>query len=102
TTMSRRRAAISKPRRVDSPPGQPNPNEQSGSAGRATPADATQQRKDTGQGRYGQSGYADGHDSETDGEAKYRDSEKDGDPRSKKKSNEGSGLPSADETTKDI
>ena len=82
-------------------PPQPSPDEQSGSAGPAAPPGAANHRKDSGQGRYGQTGV--GNDvKETDGQSKYRRSEQDGDPSSKNESNEGSGRPDVDKTTKDI
>jgi hypothetical protein len=82
----------------DSPPGHPNANQQSGSTGRPTP-DPARPGKDSGQGKYGQSG---GKPAETDGQAQYRHSERNGDKRSKNDSNEGSGRADADETAKDI
>jgi hypothetical protein len=82
-------------------PSQPTPNEQSGSAGRATPPDAANHRGDSGQGRYGQTG--DGNvPGETDGQARYRRSDQNGAPESKVDSNKGSGQVDADDTTKDI
>jgi len=82
------------------PPTHPGSNEQSGSTGRPK-FDPTNPGKDTGQGRYGQSGVG-GKPAETDGQAKYRKSQHQGDARSKQDSNEGSGRADADETTKDI
>jgi hypothetical protein len=79
---------------------QPGTREQSGSAGRNTPAGATGQQKDTGQGRYGQSGFGGSSRSKTDGERKYERSGANGDPRTKSRSNPGSGRAEADETKK--
>jgi hypothetical protein len=81
-----------------SPPSHPGSTEQSGSTGRPK-FDPTNPGKDSGQGKYGQSG---GKPAETDGQAKYRKSEKQGDAGSKQDSNAGSGRADADETTKDI
>lgn len=83
------------------PPSHPGSTEQSGSTGRPT-FDPTNPGKDSGQGRYGQTGAGGAKPAETDGQAKYRKSQHQGDARSKQDSNEGSGRPDADETTKDI
>lgn len=70
----------SKPARTDSrgdpEPAQPSAGEQSGSVGRRT--DRVDTGKDTGQGRYGQSGLGGQGSSETEGEADYRKSAPDG------------------------
>lgn len=58
----------------------------------AKPASGEQERgQDTGQDRYGQSGFAGGEHQETMGQSQYRRSEADGDPESKTKGNRGSG-----------
>lgn len=72
---------MAKPKRGDVP-SQPDPNEQSGSAGRNTSPDKLDQTKDTGQDRYGQSGYG-GAKPATPGKANYR--------KPKPDSNRGSG-----------
>lgn len=79
---------------------QPGTREQSGSAGRNTPADAVQQKKDTGQGRYGQSGLGGTQPAPTDGQEHYERSDRNGDPRTKSRSNAGSGHAEADESKK--
>jgi hypothetical protein len=79
-------------------PPQPGTHEQSGSTGRNAPEGKKPQGADTGQGRYGQSGIADGQPRETDGQAQYKKSEHAGDPHSKHRSNRGSGRADADET----
>lgn len=56
--------------RKRSKPKQPNAAEQSGSTGRRA-ADGPQRDKDSGQDRYGQSGFA-GRETETEGQARYR------------------------------
>lgn len=73
-------------------PKQPSTEEQSGSAGRRTtnPGGQNGQGKDTGQGRYGQSGLGGEHDTGTAGETSYQDSP-DGSDQPVPKSNQGSG-----------
>ena len=71
-------------------PAQPSSNEQSGSAGRRTGNDADR-GKDTGQGRYGQSGLGGRQDRETDGQSNYRRSGPEGEELAKPRSNPGSG-----------
>ena len=72
-------------------PVQPDANEQSGSAGRHTGDGKSSQGKDTGQDRYGQTGFGGGKGAETAGQASYRDSGSTADPDSKTRSNPGSG-----------
>jgi len=72
-------------------PVQPDPNEQSGSAGRNTQPDNLQQEKNTGQDLYGQSGGAGKRNPETAGQTAYRRSESNGGQESKTESNTGSG-----------
>jgi hypothetical protein len=71
-------------------PAQPDPNEQSGSAGRRTGSDADR-GKDSGQGRYGQSGLGGAQHRETDGQSNYRRSGPDGGKLPRTGSNPGSG-----------
>ncbi len=71
-------------------PAQPSSDDQSGSTGRRAPDGEQPQGIDTGQGRYGQSGFAEVQ-AETIGQAKYRRSEAQGDPKTKSQSNRGSG-----------
>jgi hypothetical protein len=89
--MAHRQAKDQSKTEADSKPAQAGPSEQSGSAGRPTTGAENAQGKDTGQGRYGQSGFAGGQPHETMGQWKYRDSEKQGTPDSKSQSNRGSG-----------
>ena len=76
---------------------EPTPTDQSGSTGRPV-FDPTNPGKDSGQGRYGQSGLGGNKPANLPGEEKYRKTEKDGDPRTKNESNRGSGRDDADET----
>ena len=70
-------------------PVRPNPDEQSGSAGRPTGGDPAEQGKDTGQDRYGQSGFGGQQERETIGQASYRRSGPDGGQIANPKSNPG-------------
>jgi hypothetical protein len=81
-------------------PKQPDVREQSGSTGRATPDHAKSHDEDTGQGRYGQTGFGGHEPPKTQGREQYQRSERDGDPASKQESNPGSGRPEDDETKK--
>jgi hypothetical protein len=72
------------------------PREQSGSTGRRA-ATGGNDGKDTGQGRYGQTGVA-GKQTETDGQANYRESASRGSAANKTRSNKGSGRADRDET----
>ena len=72
-------------------PVQPDSHEQSGSAGRPSGRADMDQRKDTGQDRYGQTGLGGTVECETAGQARYRRSGVDGDPGSRNESNPGSG-----------
>jgi hypothetical protein len=72
-------------------PVQPDPAEQSGSTGRPTGDGTARQGKDSGQGRYGQSGLGGSKDSETAGQASYRRSGAGADSESRSTSNPGSG-----------
>lgn len=81
---------------VASEPAQPSSSDQSGSAGRSTESAKHSQGKDSGQNRYGQSGFVGGEPRETMGQWKYRDSEKQGTPDSKSQSNRGSGRADAE------
>ena len=72
-------------------PVQPDANEQSGSTGRHTGDGKSGQGKDTGQDRYGQTGFGGGNGAETAGQASYRNSGGKADPDSKSRSNAGSG-----------
>jgi len=74
---------------------QPDSNEQSGSTGRRTDAQEKGREADTGQGRYGQTGFGGKHDHETIGQARYRRSGPDG-RQVDTDSNEGSGRPDVD------
>jgi hypothetical protein len=89
--MAHRQAKDESKTEADSKPAQPGSSEQSGSAGRPTTGADGTQGKDTGQDRYGQSGFAGGQPHETMGQWKYRDSEKPGTSDSKSQSNRGSG-----------
>ena len=77
-------------------PPQPNTNEQSGSTGRRTETEEKGRGADTGQGRYGQTGFGGKHDHETDGQKWYRKSGPDGGRNADTDSNEGSGRPDVD------
>ena len=69
---------------------QPSSDEQSGSTGRRTDPKDLGKDKDTGQGRYGQTGHGGEVNRETAGQKRYQNS---GDqPGSKSDSNEGSGT----------
>jgi hypothetical protein len=72
-------------------PAQPSSDEQSGSAGRksgeGTPADG----KDSGQGRYGQTGLGGQPDRKTSGQTRYEQSGPDGGQLPEPDSNRGSG-----------
>jgi hypothetical protein len=70
-------------------PSQPGPDEQSGSNGRRAVGEGQPAGKDTGQGRYGQSGFGGGDQPPT--QTRYQDSAKEGDDKSKHESNRGSG-----------
>jgi len=73
-------------------PAMPSTNEQSGSAGRQTGHGKEEQGKDTGQDRYGQSGFGGKkQESETMGQSSYRQSGPDGGEQPNPKSNRGSG-----------
>jgi len=72
-------------------PVQPSPGDQSGSTGRPTGnGDPADQGADSGQGRYGQTGFG-GAQPETTGQQRYRASEADGNEETKGRSNAGSG-----------
>jgi hypothetical protein len=79
-------------------PKQPTPEEQSGSTGRPTKGTAGQ-GKDTGQGRYGQTGAGGGGNRETIGQANYRRSGADVGQQPDTDSNAGSG--SSDQVPED-
>jgi len=68
---------------------QPSSNDQSGSTGRRTDKKNLGRDRDTGQGRYGQSGLGGKVNRETMGQKRYKDSG--GQPGSKSDSNDGSG-----------
>jgi len=74
-------------------PAQPTSDEQSGSTGRRTDARDDGRAKDSGQDRYGQSGFGGQEDSETMGQSRYRQSGPDGAQDVVSKSNTGSGRP---------
>ncbi len=78
------------PRGVDRP-NQPDSNEQSGSTGRNTDADKLDQGKDTGQDRYGQSGYAGPANDAPIAKSSYRKTGPGSSRDRKAKSNRGSG-----------
>jgi hypothetical protein len=80
----------------DAQPAQPSSSEQSGSAGRRTDVTGESRGKDTGQGRYGQSGLGGKRGHETQGQASYRRSGPDGGRQSDPRSNPGSGRPDRD------
>ena len=77
-------------------PAQPTPTEQSGSAGRQTGDGTGADGKDSGQGRYGQSGLGGKQNRETAGQTRYQRSGPDGSEQSKVKSNRGSGRPESE------
>jgi hypothetical protein len=72
-------------------PRQPASEDQSGSAGRRTDENDRGHDKDTGQGRYGQSGLGGKQERETQGQARYRRSGPDGSEQADSESNRGSG-----------
>lgn len=71
---------------------QPGSNEQSGSTGRHTGKEVLEKDKDTGQGRYGQSGFAGNVNRETIGQQKFKQSPPGGDEKLEPDSNHGSGT----------
>ena len=77
-------------------PAQPTSTEQSGSAGRKTGDGSNADGKDSGQGRYGQSGLGGKPDREAAGQTRYQQSGPDGADQSKLKSNRGSGRPESE------
>ena len=76
-------------------PAQPNSDEQSGSAGRRTDTHEDGRTKDTGQDRYGQSGFGGKEGRETMGQSQYRRSNPGG-QEAPRESNSGSGRPDVD------
>lgn len=80
-----------RPDRSPTKPAQPSADEQSGSTGRRTPDSAESQGANTGQDRYGQSGFP-------GGPRKIDRTTQDADPREEHRSNPGSGHAEADET----
>jgi hypothetical protein len=77
-------------------PAQPNSDEQSGSTGRRTNTGELGPTADTGQGRYGQSGFGGKEGRETMGQSRYRQSGPDGGKEADSESNQGSGRPDVD------
>jgi len=77
-------------------PPQPDSNEQSGSGGRRTETRDNERSKDTGQDRYGQSGFGGKKGHETIGQARYRRSGPEGGEQADPESNQGSGRPDVD------
>ena len=70
-------------------PAQPTADEQSGSTGRRVATGNPDAGADTGQDRYGQSGYGGKPEQETMGQAQYRRSGARGDAGAKTRSNRG-------------
>jgi hypothetical protein len=68
-------------RKSDRALNQPAPNEQSGSTGRNTSPDKLDKAKDTGQDRYGQSGFGGKAQPQTPVEANYRQRQPDSNKR---------------------
>lgn len=87
--MKKRQHIDEKDQDRDQEPAQPSSSEQSGSAGRRT-AGKSDPGKDTGQGRYGQSGFG-GKDGDTMGQEQYKKSGPDGGQDPHPESNHGSG-----------
>ena len=77
-------------------PARPSSDEQSGSAGRPTVDGKGEQGKDTGQDRYGQSGFGGKQVDETIGQANYRRSGPEGGQIDNPRSNHGSGRADRD------
>ena len=94
--MAHRQPKDGSKKEVASEPAQPSSSDQSGSAGRPTEGAQHSQGKDSGQNRYGQTGFVGGEPRETMGQWKYRDSDKQGTPDSKSQSNRGSGRADAE------
>jgi len=82
-------------------PKQPNSNDQSGSTGRRTDTHENGRKTDTGQDKYGQSGFGGKQGSETSGQSRYRKSGPDGGDQADPESNEGSGRPDVDSQSPD-
>jgi len=87
---------VAKQHRTDDPAKQPDSNDQSGSTGRRTDTHENGRATNTGQDRYGQSGFGGKQGRETNGQSRYRQSGPDGGQQVDPESNEGSGRPDVD------